>query len=178
MAFSASPRALRERDRALGGRRPDAVRSLIAAVQAKLDAARRLRLARDHWALRAPALRAYFVEMQAPLARFTAMKASLEAIKSLAGGSPAALASIERGVAQILKQSDGVVPPDELRSAHALLISAVHLAQNAVAIRREAVLADNIARAWDASSAAAGALMLGAQARSDIQTVLRPPALR
>jgi hypothetical protein len=35
-----------------------------------------------------------------------------------------------------------------------------------------------MARAWDASSAAAGALMLGIQARRDIQASLRPPALR
>ncbi len=33
-------------------------------------------------------------------------------------------------------------------------------------------------RAWDASSAAAGALMLGARARADIQALLRPPQLR
>ena len=32
-------------------------------------------------------------------------------------------------------------------------------------IRREAVLAGDMTRAWDASSAAAGALMLGAKAR-------------
>jgi hypothetical protein len=33
-------------------------------------------------------------------------------------------------------------------------------------------------RAWDASSAAAGALMLGARARTDIQSLLKPPQLR
>jgi hypothetical protein len=32
-------------------------------------------------------------------------------------------------------------------------------------------------RAWDASSAAAGALMLGAKARTDIIAALRPPQL-
>jgi len=37
---------------------------------------------------------------------------------------------------------------------------------------------DNIYVAWDASSAAAGALMLGAKARTDIRTLLRPPQLR
>ena len=54
----------------------------------------------------------------------------------------------------------------------------MQLAGNAGQIRREATLAEDIARAWDASSAAAGALMLGARARTDMQSLLRPPQLR
>src|SRR5882672_7241219 len=45
-------------------------------------------------------------------------------------------------------------------------------------VARILTLAGDMARAWDASSAAAGALMLGAKARTDIQTLLRPPQLR
>lgn len=41
----------------------------------------------------------------------------------------------------------------------------------------EATLAGDMTRAWDASSAAAGAIMLGAKARSDIQALLRRPQL-
>src|SRR5262249_15151451 len=47
------------RDATLGGKRPDAVASLVGAVEAKLDAARQLQLARDRFALRAPVLRDY-----------------------------------------------------------------------------------------------------------------------
>jgi hypothetical protein len=65
-----------------------------------------------------------------------------------------------------------------MAAAHALLVSAAHLAGNAARIRREATLAGDLARAWDASSAAAGALMLGARARADIQSFLRPPSAR
>ena len=50
--------------------------------------------------------------------------------------------------------------------------------KSAAQIRREATLASDMPRAWDASSAAAGALMLGARARSDIQTLLKLPQLR
>jgi hypothetical protein len=71
-----------------------------------------------------------------------------------------------------------VVPPHELAGAHALFLSAVQLADNAAQIRREAALAGDMTRAWDASSAAAGALMLGAKARADILTALRLPQLR
>jgi hypothetical protein len=50
---------IRLRDRELGGARPEAVGSLLAAVDEKLDAARRLRRARDRYELRLPLLVAY-----------------------------------------------------------------------------------------------------------------------
>ncbi len=167
----------RQRDRALGSKRPDNVNALVAAVEAQLDAARQLRLARDRWALRAPALRAYRTAIQAPMNLFARLNTPLQSIKSLSGTSPTALQRIERTVEQILRQASAVAPPDELRQAHALLISAVQLAGHAGQIRREATLAADVTRAWDASSAAAGALLLGDRAKSDIQTLVRPPQL-
>ncbi len=50
---------LHQSDQTLGRRRPDVVKAAVAAVEARLDAARRLQLARDAWALRAPLLREY-----------------------------------------------------------------------------------------------------------------------
>ena len=167
-----------QRDAALGGGRPDVVNALIAAVQDKLDAARRLRLARDRWALRAPEIRKYWIDISAPFDLFTRLKPSLEDIKLLAGSSPASLAAIDRVVARIVKTASTIAPPEELSAAHALLVSAAQLADNAARIRREAILSGDLARAWDASSAAAGALMLGERARSDIQALLRRPELR
>jgi hypothetical protein len=81
-------------------------------------------------------------------------------------------------VAQIMKLASAIAPPQEVAAAHALLISAVQLASSAAEIRREAALAADMTRAWDASSAAAGSLMLDAKARADIQTLLRVPQLR
>jgi len=171
-------RAIHQWDTALGERRPDAVNSLIKAVQAKLDAARELRLARDRYALRAPVLTAYRVAMRTPMELFAQLKPALEDVKALSGSAPEALDMLERSVSQILVLASVIAPPAEVASAHALLISAVQLAGNAARIRREATLAGDMPRAWDASSAAAGALMLGARARSDMQTVLKPPQLR
>ena len=171
-------RAVHQRDAALGTRRPEAIDSLIAAVEAKLDAARQLQLARDRYALRAPALKQYRVAIRTPIDLFTQLKPSLEAVKALSGSAPATLAALQRGVARILALAAAIAPPDELKPAHALLISAVQLAGNAAQIRREATMAGDMPRAWDASSAAAGALMLGARARADIQTLLKPPQLR
>jgi hypothetical protein len=169
---------IQRRDAALGTRRPEAVNALVTAVQAKLDAARQLRLARDRWAMRAPVLRQYRVAMRAPMNLFAEMKPSLEDIKALSGSTAAALTTLQRRVSLVLRLASTVVPPDEVAAAHALLVSAAQLAGNAAEIRWQAVLGTDIARAWDASSAAAGALMLGARARSDIQTQMRFPQLR
>lgn len=169
---------VRSRDDALGNVRPDEVNSLIAAIEEKLDAARRLRLARDRWLMRAPDFQQYRVAIRGPLDLFTQLGPALEDIKALAGSTPYALKNVERLVAQIVKLAGDVSPPEELGGAHALLVSAAHLAENAATIRRDATMSGNIQRAWDASSAAAGALMLGAKARSDIRALLRQPQLQ
>jgi hypothetical protein len=167
-----------QRDFALGGKRPDSVNALVRAVEEKLDAARRLRLARDRWALRAPELAKYRLAISRPLDIFATLRPALEDIKALAGSSPAALDRIDRLVAWTVKRASSISPPEELSQSHAVFVSAAYLAENAARIRREATLASSIERAWDASSAAAGALMLGAKSRSDIQELLRRPRAR
>jgi hypothetical protein len=170
--------AIHQWDVALGEKRPDVVNSLIDAVRAKLDAARRLQLARDRYALRAPELTRYRTAIRAPLDLLAQLKPALESVKAMSGSGPVVLDGIEVTVFHILALATVITPPDELRAAHALLISAVRLAGSAAQIRREATLTNDMARAWDASSAAAGALMLGARARVDLQTAMKPPLLR
>jgi hypothetical protein len=167
-----------KRDQVLGARRPDAVTSLVAVIEEKLDAARRLQLARDRWALRLPVLQEYKAAIREPIDLFGQLVLPLGAIKSLAGSSPLTLATIEHTCERIAKLASAVAPPDELAAAHALLISAVQLGRNAAQIRREAAIAGDMTRAWDASSAAAGSLMLGAKARADIQSLVSRPQLR
>jgi hypothetical protein len=165
-------------DSELGRQRPDAVRALIVAVEEKLDAARRLQLARDRWALLAPAYDRYQVAISRPIGLFSTLKPSLANIKALSGSTPSSLVALERAVSQIVTLAAGIKPPQDLAAAHALLVSAAQLAGNAARMRREAVLAGDLSRAWDASSAAAGALMLSARATTDIRALLRPPQLR
>lgn len=168
---------IRAADAELGGTRPDSVVALVAAVEERLDAARRLRLERDRWALRQADFRAYRSSINLSLLRLIRIRQALEDIKSLAGSGPDALASVERVALQILRAVSAIAPPEEFKAAHALLGSAAQLAESAARIRREAVLTSSMARAWDASSAAAGALMLTARAQSDIQSMLRVPRL-
>ena len=164
-------------DEALGRERPDLVAVTTAAVDDQLDAARRLRLERDRWALRAPALRAYRSSIGGSLIVLQRISPLLEDIKLLSGSGPNALAAIVSGTVQVLSSLAGIDPPEEMREAHSLLESAARLADSSAKIRREAAISGNMARAWDASSAAAGALMLASKARNDIQLALRIPQL-
>jgi hypothetical protein len=170
--------AIHDWDLALGQKRTDAVNSLLRAVEQKLDVARRLQLARDRYALRAPVLAQYRLAIRTPIELFAQLIPALEGVKALSGSPPATLNAIERTVSQILLLTSTIAPPQEVAAAHALLVSAAQLARNAAQIRRDATLASDMTRAWDASSAAAGALMLGARARADIQTLMKPPQPR
>jgi hypothetical protein len=173
-------RALTEidtRNRALGDVRPEAVAALIAAVEEQLDAARRLRLERDRWALRLPEFQKYETAITLSLQRLRGLNTPLEDIKALTGSSPAALGSITQAAAQISKALSAIVPPEEFRAVHALFASAAQLADSAARTRREAALTGDMRRAWDASAAAAGALMLEAQARTEFQSLARLPQL-
>src|SRR5206468_1309394 len=136
-------------DRIYGYARPDVVSSLVAAIEDKLDAARRLQLARDRFALRAPALAEYRLAMALPLEQFAALKSALEDIKALAGTPPGTLKFIERAIGRLSQTAMAIEPPEELVEAHALFVSAVNLAQNAAAIRREATLASSLEREVD-----------------------------
>jgi len=168
---------IKERDKAMGEQRPEVVNALVESIEAKLDAARELRLARDRWELREADFRKYQQSVTTPMERFDQLKAALEDIKALAGSSPFALGSLEKGARQMLQSMAQIAPPAEFQAAHALLVSAAQMADNAAKIRREAALTGSMSRAWDASAAAAGALMLTASARSEMQSLLQIPQL-
>lgn len=168
---------IRVRDSAMGEARPETVSALVAEVEAHLDAARRLRLARDHWASRLPIVRRYLAAVDGALQGFAKLKQPLEDIKSLAGSRPAELAAVRRIAAEILATATSLVPPEECLSAHGLIVSAAHLARSAALIRRDAVRTADMTSAWNASSAAAGALMLAAKAASEMQAAVRMPQL-
>jgi hypothetical protein len=164
-------------DEALGGYRPDEVNSILASVEERLDAARRLRLERDRWALRLPELRVYRDAVSDALQKLARLKTALEDIKGLTGSGPDALGSILTVAAEIQKIGGNLHPPDEFRDLHSLLMSATQLAQSAAKLRREAALTGDMARAWDASSAAAGALMLSERVRTEMLAAFRLPQL-
>ncbi len=122
-------------------------------------------------------VRRYLVSVDGAVRRFSKLKQPLEDIRLLASSPPNALTAVRRAAEDFLNVVATVVPPPECRPIHELLISAAQLADSAALIRRDAVRTSDITRAWNASSAAAGSLMLAARAESEMQTLLRPPQL-
>ena len=60
-------------------------------------------------------------------------------------------------------------------AVHGLLVNAFQMAIRAADTRLSAVTANDMALAWQASSAAAGALLLFDRARDELQRLTTPP---
>ena len=170
--------AVVRRDAQLGRKRPEEVNALIEQVRHHLDAARRLRLARDQWHERASSFTAYKKNIAPVLATLVRAQRSLDDIKQLAGSEAATLVGLADRLATHAKTLNGVAVPDELKPAHALLVSAINLADTALKTRRQAAVTGQLQLAWDASSAAAGSMMLFTKAQEDMEAAVRLPEIR
>lgn len=148
------------RDTELGGRNPDQLAALRAALQAHLADARALRLENDSRLQRTAASRAYLAGARAAMDRFAASRAALDDIRSVAGPSLSVLAGLERRLQAAADDLAGHAPPIEVRPAHDLLRQAFRLAAGAAQQRFLAVRNADLRAAWDSAAAAAGALML------------------
>ena len=166
------------RDASLGRKRPAQVQGLLATLQDRLDAARRLRLARDQWRLRGAAYRAYTRLVRMPLADLEAMRSGLEDIKRLAGPDTPRLSVMEDLSSRASRMLHGVIPPVELAAVHSLLQSACDMGGNAARSRMQAIRSGEMSTAWNASAAASGALMMLSQAHDELTQFLAPPKLR
>ena len=166
------------RDEDLGRLRPEAMSALVAALRAKLDATRRLRLMRDQWALRSAEFRAYQREIRSPVDRLARLQQELEEVRALAGPPVGELPGLAARAEQVARQLARVAPPAALSAAHATLLSAARLASEAMSVRRKATVTGDVTGAWNASAAAAGSILMLAQARQQIEIASRPPELR
>jgi hypothetical protein len=165
-----------ERDARFGRARPQAVEGLLALVDERLDAARRLQLARDRWAGRLPALRRYQQEVapwQDLLARH---RRTLDDIRLLSGPAPDRLAAFDLAVARLAPLLRTVRVPVEAEAIHASMLGALGLAETASRTRARAIATQNLSVAWEASAAAAGAQLMAERATRDLATLLRRPA--
>jgi hypothetical protein len=165
-------------DEQLGRKRSAEVDALVAHLEMRLDAARRLRLARDRWALRSEVLLAYRSQARKAVEALEALKAPLAEIRALAGPDPRSFKKLRQRVAEVQGRLMRIVPPPELATQHATLLSACQLAGQAVDVREQAILRQDMRLAWDASAAASGSTMLMVQAWSDMQALFQPPELR
>jgi hypothetical protein len=170
-------RALREDDR-LGQRRPNEMASLLAMLDAKLDDARRLRLARDSFEARVELMRAYQRDIASPLERARASRSELDQIRRLAGPSRSRLARLSARVAAATAAIAKATVPPEVSAVHDHLRNALRLSARAAELRLDAIRSGSMPIAWEASSAAAGALLLFDQVNLQLPALLKPPAPR
>jgi hypothetical protein len=165
-------------DDRLGRRRPQETAALLALLDLRLDEARRLRLARDAWVVRRQMFRTYRSTMAPALLEMGRMASSLESIRQLAGPAPGLLPRLEQRVILVRQQLAAITPPVELQAAHELFTAAFQMARRAASGRRNAILSGDMKLAWDASSAAAGALMLLDRARQELDRLTAAPSPR
>jgi hypothetical protein len=165
-----------ERDARLGRARPEAVQGLLALVDERLDAARRLQLARDRWASRLPALRRYQRDVAPWLDLLAQHRRTLDEIRQLSGPAPARLAAFDLAAARLAPLLRTVSVPDEARTIHASMLGALGLAETASRTRARAIASQNLSVAWEASAAAAGAQLMAERAARDLAALARRPA--
>jgi hypothetical protein len=165
-------------DAKLGGQRPEMVEALNTALQSQLFAARRLRLQRDQWLLRQSAYREYQKSVGSSLLLLVKNQNALEAIRTLEGPPPQRLLALRQQLSGGAARLERMRTPDYLQSTHELLIGAWRFAENATRARYEAIENANAGAAWEASSAAAGALMMLGRAQAEIRSLLEPPRLQ
>ena len=169
---------LEREDAKLGKRRPDVVVSLRASIEASLGEARRLRLLRDQWTLRQTIYRDYQRAVGSELLSLVKAQPQLEAIRRLDGPPLDSLQTLQSRLSGGAERLERLSVNEDLRNTHNLLVEAWRFAENAANRRADAVSTGNVSRAWEASSAAAGALMLLSQAQKGIQELLELPRLK
>lgn len=165
-------------DEKLGRRRPEMVASLRAAVSADLDAARLLRLRRDQWLLRQGIYQEYQRAVGSQLLGLVKVQPLLEAIRRLDGPRLDSLRSLQSRLSGGAQRLERIKVPDEMQATHALVVGAWHFAETATRQRVDAVASGNVNRAWEASSAAAGALMMLGRAQQSLRDMLEIPRLQ
>jgi hypothetical protein len=165
-------------DAKLGNQRPEMVQSLNTTLQSQLFAARRLRLQRDQWLLRQSAYREYQRSVGSSLLLLVKSQGSLESIRTLEGPPPDRLLALRQQLSGGAERLQRLRTPEYLRSTHELLVGAWRFAENATRARYEAIEGANAAAAWEASSAAAGAMMMLGRVQQEIRSLLEPPRLQ
>ena len=166
---------LQQRDERLGRKRPEQMQSLLATLDQRLDAARRLRLARDRWEIKSDAFRAYEKAVKPSMKVLASSTDMLNDIRALAGPSMRALTRAEQRLSSQRDALKAIPAPGDLQAAHTSLISAWQMAEAAVQQRKRAIMENDIKLAWNASAAASGAMMLLDHAREELARQLKAP---
>ena len=163
------------RDRALGERRPQQIAALLATLEAKLEATRTHRLALEHYAYVRRDLFAYEQRIRPALSTLEGLKSVIVFIRDMKSMAFERLERANKRLQWLATDLATIKPPPDLAQVHGTLVSAVHMAVQAAARRRLAVVAIDMNLAREASTAAAGAELLILQSRELLVKSLFPP---
>ena len=166
---------VRAKDTKLGGRRPEQIASLLVSLDAHVEAARVRRLAWDRWAFRVDTYRRYRHDVDRHLERLSSLVRDVERIRLMAGPDIKRVSDLERRAHAIGLELGVLQPPQDLKASHDALSASVRLIEDACRLRREAVATVSIDLARNASTAAAGSLVLLNSARAGIKSFFSPP---
>jgi hypothetical protein len=164
-------------DTRLGRRRPEVIDALNASVQAQLVAAQWLRLLRDQWLIRRSLYRDYQRSVGSQVLQLVKAQPSLDAVRRLAGPAPSLLLTLRSRFSGGAERLQRLQVPADVRTVHDLVIGAWRFAETAFNGRYQAIESGDVTTAWEASSAAAGALLLLSRAQQEIRQLLEPPRL-
>ena len=173
---SACSTGLPREDARLGARRPEVVEALSDSIQHGSAQARQLRLLRDQWQIRRATYREYQRAIGSELLRLVKCEPSLEAIRRLAGPAPRRLVSASGQL------DGGAERLQRLTSRRRFARPTTCWSARGASPRPRSIRATgrcqsgNVATAWEASSAAAGALLMVARVQAGDPRVARAPA--
>ncbi len=158
--------------------RPQETAALTEAIESRLQQARAQRLALDQQALRLETYREYIRGMNAVFRDLAKVHGDLAEVVAMAGPRPASLPGLVERIQESGSRIRFQKPPRELEDAQEVLLSAVQMMIESFRLRREAVLANDLQVAQNASAAAAGSQLLLDRARADINAYFGPPPFR
>ncbi|MEN3337645.1 MAG: hypothetical protein V7647_1321 [Acidobacteriota bacterium] len=166
-------RVLQADDR-LGRKRPQNTSALLAALEWRLGEAARVRQARDAWAVRQTAFTIYRHAIDRAVQELRDARKALVAIRERSGPAALVLPRMEQRLVMGKQMLAVISPPAELDAAHGIFRAAFQMAIRAASDRRNAISSNNTKLAWDAASAAAGALMLLDRAVEELDRLSSP----
>ena len=167
----------RSRDEDLGNSRPEVMSQVSASLERYLETARKLRLSHDQWTARRPVLDDYADRLKPVLRTLRRARPALEDVQAFTGPSFSALSKTEGSLREADLRLRHTIAPEEVRAPHALVLSALQFAAQAMRLRRDAIQKVDMAVAREAATAAAGALSMAERARDEMTRALSRPSL-
>ena len=170
--------SLSGRDGALGARRPVQLARIAALLDAKLEAVRIHRKALDHYAAVRRSLLDYERRVRIVMSGLDGLAPILGHIRDGRYSSYDRLVGAAARIAQLSTELAAISAPPDLADVHATLQSAIHMAAEACSRRRLAVTTTSEELQREASTAAAGSILLAGHSRDQLIVRLFPPKIQ